>query len=80
MWEEGDSHETSKARQLFPASHWPELEVIVLVVSSAEKDIGSTEGMQRSSELFEQRYRELPDRIARIQNALENKSFDELGK
>ena len=32
--------------QVCPASHWPELEVLILVVSSEKKAVSSTRGMQ----------------------------------
>ena len=32
--------------QVSPASHWPELEVLILVVSSEKKAVSSTRGMQ----------------------------------
>jgi len=38
----------SVAQQVCPASHWPEMRVVVLVVSDKKKETGSTDGMQRS--------------------------------
>ena len=35
-----------KARQVAPASHWPELKVLILVVSDTKKAVSSTAGMQ----------------------------------
>ena len=40
----------SKARQVAPASHWPELKVPILVVSDTKKAVSSTAGMQNSVE------------------------------
>ena len=40
----------SKARQVAPASHWPELKVLILVVSDTKKAVSSTAGMQNSVE------------------------------
>ncbi|XP_004704798.1 diphosphomevalonate decarboxylase [Echinops telfairi] len=40
----------SVAQQVAPESHWPELRVLVLVVSSEQKPMGSTVGMQSSVE------------------------------
>ncbi len=34
--------------QVAPASHWPELEVIIMVVSAHKKDTSSTDGMMTS--------------------------------
>ncbi|XP_007172621.2 diphosphomevalonate decarboxylase [Balaenoptera acutorostrata] len=40
----------SVARQVAPESHWPELRVLILVVSTERKPTGSTAGMQTSVE------------------------------
>ena len=40
----------SKARLVGPASHWPELKVLILVVSDSKKAVSSTAGMQTSVE------------------------------
>ena len=38
----------SVARQVAPADHWPELDVLILVVSDAKKTVSSTSGMDTS--------------------------------
>jgi len=38
----------SAARQVAPASHWPELQVLILVVSDTKKTVSSTSGMATS--------------------------------
>ncbi|KAJ3414591.1 diphosphomevalonate decarboxylase [Chytridiales sp. JEL 0842] len=59
-WEMGQAlngHD-SFAVQVAPESHWPDMSALILVVSDAKKDTGSTEGMQltvETSELFEGR-------------------------
>uniref|UniRef100_A0A8C5T3E4 Mvd1 C-terminal domain-containing protein n=1 Tax=Malurus cyaneus samueli TaxID=2593467 RepID=A0A8C5T3E4_9PASS len=40
----------SLALQVAPETHWPELRVLVLVVSGEKKPVGSTAGMQTSVE------------------------------
>ena len=40
----------SKARMVGPASHWPQLKVLILVVSDSKKAVSSTAGMQNSVE------------------------------
>ncbi|KAI1337580.1 diphosphomevalonate decarboxylase [Xylariaceae sp. FL0016] len=48
----------SKAVQVAPASHWPEMRALVLVVSAAKKGVSSTSGMQQTvatSDLFQGR-------------------------
>ena len=42
------THSLTPSMQVSPASHWPELEVLVLVVSAEKKPISSTRGMQAS--------------------------------
>ncbi|KAJ0056149.1 hypothetical protein NL108_003433, partial [Boleophthalmus pectinirostris] len=43
-----DDGKDSLAQQVAPESHWPELRILVLVVSADRKPIGSTSGMQTS--------------------------------
>ncbi|XP_055353657.1 diphosphomevalonate decarboxylase-like isoform X2 [Paramacrobiotus metropolitanus] len=38
----------SVAQQIRPASHWPELRVLILVVNDKKKDVSSTSGMKES--------------------------------
>ncbi|KAI0602343.1 diphosphomevalonate decarboxylase [Biscogniauxia sp. FL1348] len=48
----------SKAVEIAPASHWPEMRALVLVVSAAKKGVSSTSGMQQTvatSDLFKGR-------------------------
>jgi len=49
MGERADGKD-SIARQVAPESHWPELRVLILVVSAEKKLMGSTAGMQSSVE------------------------------
>uniref|UniRef100_UPI0040387C0D diphosphomevalonate decarboxylase n=1 Tax=Callospermophilus lateralis TaxID=76772 RepID=UPI0040387C0D len=49
MGEQADGKD-SVARQVAPESHWPQLRVLVLVVSAEKKQMGSTVGMQTSVE------------------------------
>ncbi|XP_029623433.1 diphosphomevalonate decarboxylase isoform X2 [Salmo trutta] len=49
MGQQGDGKD-SLAQQVEPETHWPELRVLVLVVSSERKPVGSTSGMQTSVE------------------------------
>lgn len=43
-----DDGQDSIAHQIADEDHWPDLRMIVVVVSSAKKAVGSTEGMERS--------------------------------
>nr|AAP34450.1 FP17780 [Homo sapiens] len=49
MGEQADGKD-SIARQVAPESHWPELRVLILVVSAEKKLTGSTVGMRASVE------------------------------
>jgi diphosphomevalonate decarboxylase len=49
-WEMGtkDDGSDSTAIQVKPETHWPELQILVLVVSDKKKSVGSTVGMQKT--------------------------------
>ncbi|XP_029495262.1 diphosphomevalonate decarboxylase-like [Oncorhynchus nerka] len=49
MGQQGDGKD-SLSQQVEPETHWPELRVLVLVVSAERKPVGSTSGMQTSVE------------------------------
>ncbi|OQR80347.1 diphosphomevalonate decarboxylase-like [Tropilaelaps mercedesae] len=70
----------SEAIQIAPASHWPEIRIIICVVSDSKKDTGSTNGMQRSvatSDLLKHRVKNIvPQRIEAMQKAILAKDFD----
>lgn len=80
-WRAGilDDGSDSKAEEIAPAEHWPEMRAIILVVSAAKKDVPSTEGMQTTvatSSLFAKRAKEVvPERMAAIETAIHNKDF-----
>ncbi|NWT76427.1 MVD1 decarboxylase, partial [Prunella himalayana] len=52
QWQRGERPDgtDSLALQVAPETHWPELRVLVLVVSGEKKPVGSTAGMQTSVE------------------------------
>jgi diphosphomevalonate decarboxylase len=84
-WERGSSPDGSDsvAVQVASHTHWPELEVLILVVSDQKKATSSTEGMQRSVETSEMlKYRSetiVPTRLARIEKAIWKKDFETFG-
>ncbi len=47
MGQATDGHD-SKAVQVSPDTHWPEMRILVLVVNDQKKDTSSTDGMQQS--------------------------------
>ncbi|KAF7586770.1 diphosphomevalonate decarboxylase [Aspergillus hancockii] len=69
----------SLAEEVAPASHWPEMRALVLVVSAEKKDVPSTEGMQTTvatSNLFATRAATVvPERMAAIETAIQNRDF-----
>lgn len=69
----------SIAEEVAPASHWPNMRALILVVSAAKKDVPSTEGMQTTvatSELFATRADTIvPARMAAIEKAIHNRDF-----
>ncbi|KAJ5665763.1 Diphosphomevalonate decarboxylase [Penicillium maclennaniae] len=69
----------SLAEEVAPASHWPEMRALVLVVSAEKKDVPSTEGMQttvHTSDLFATRAEAVvPHRMDAIEAAIRDKDF-----
>lgn len=80
-WHMGtDEHGTdSLAKQIAPASHWPEMRILVLVVDDKRKKVPSAIGMKRSletSDLLRHRITSVfPDRADRMQRAIIEKDF-----
>ncbi|KAL6263625.1 hypothetical protein P5V15_006412 [Pogonomyrmex californicus] len=69
----------SLAKQIAPASHWPEMRILVLVVSDEQKKVPSAIGMKRSietSELLQHRITyTVPKRANKMQQAIIEKDF-----
>jgi len=80
-WSLGEAADGSDslAHQVAPETHWPELHVLVLVVSGKKKHIGSTAGMQTSvltSALMQHRIkRVVPARMNEMRQAILDKDF-----
>nr|CAG4644197.1 EOG090X0AX4 [Lepidurus arcticus] len=76
--------EDSIARPVVPSNHWPELRILIAVVSSSTKETSSTAGMQQSvltSDLLKYRAEVcVPQRIEKIISAIEGKNFEEFAK
>ncbi|XP_057569315.1 diphosphomevalonate decarboxylase isoform X1 [Hippopotamus amphibius kiboko] len=83
MGERADGKD-SVARQVAPESHWPELRVLVLVVSAERKLTGSTAGMQTSVEtsaLLRFRAEALvPARMAEMTRCIRERDFQAFGQ
>ncbi|ORZ19656.1 diphosphomevalonate decarboxylase [Absidia repens] len=79
-WEMGSEADGSDSRavQIAPDTHWPELEALVCVVSDAKKGTSSTSGMQQtieSSPLMKERLQIVPGRMEAMKKAILNKDF-----
>ncbi|KNC96337.1 diphosphomevalonate decarboxylase [Spizellomyces punctatus DAOM BR117] len=80
-WEMGSRPDgvDSVAVQVADESHWPDMEALVLVASDARKDTPSTAGMQltvETSELLQERIRQVPQRMQDMKQAIANKDYD----
>ncbi|KAI9815026.1 MAG: diphosphomevalonate decarboxylase [Pycnora praestabilis] len=81
-WDMGSeaSGDDSKAVQVAPASHWPSMRALVLVVSAAKKGVSSTSGMQttvKTSTLFPKRATEVvPARMKEMEKAIHERDFE----
>lgn len=86
QWQRGqadDGHD-SIAVQLAPVTHWPELELLILVVNDARKKTSSTSGMSRSvatSPLLKHRTAVVvPQRIEEMKQAIAEKNFSKFAE
>ena len=74
----------SVAVQVADEEHWPEMEVLVCVVSDSKKTTSSTSGMQTTvdtSDLIEHRAEVIvPKRMQEIEKAILEKDFETFGK
>ena len=69
-----DSH----ASQVVDETHWPDMRVLVLVVSDKKKSVSSTSGMRTTvdtSDLMRQRVKLVPQRMYQMESAIENRDF-----
>ncbi|PFH58649.1 hypothetical protein XA68_13418 [Ophiocordyceps unilateralis] len=85
-WRAGDREDglDSLAEMIAPASHWPEMRALILVVSAAKKGVSSTAGMQQTvatSGLFTQRISTVASaNMAAMEQAVKARDFDEFAK
>ncbi|KAL7870946.1 hypothetical protein SRHO_G00084430 [Serrasalmus rhombeus] len=86
QWKMGERQDgkDSLAEQVEPESHWPELRVLVLVVSAERKLVGSTSGMQTSvktSKLLKHRADcVVPGRMEEMISAIQRRDFAAFGE
>ncbi len=80
-WEMGTREDGSDslASQVVPETHWPEMRVLVLVVSDKKKDVSSTSGMlttvQTSSLMAHRAAHVVPARMKAMEQALQQRDF-----
>ncbi|KAJ7311933.1 hypothetical protein JRQ81_006254 [Phrynocephalus forsythii] len=83
MGEEADGKD-SIAQQVAPETHWPELRILILVVSAEKKPVGSTAGMQTSVEtsllLKHRASAVVPERMAEMIRHIQRRDFEAFGK
>ncbi|KAI1098809.1 Diphosphomevalonate decarboxylase [Jackrogersella minutella] len=80
-WQGGEQADglDSKAVEVAPASHWPSMRALVLVVSAAKKGVSSTSGMQQTvatSDLFQRRISHVvPAHMEKMEAAVKDNDF-----
>ncbi|GME92008.1 hypothetical protein B5S28_g2904 [[Candida] boidinii] len=85
-WEMGElaNGEDSKAVEIAPLSHWPEMKACILVVCDDKKDVPSTSGMQltvHTSDLFKERIENIvPKRFLEMKETILNKDFNKFAE
>ncbi|RDA89080.1 hypothetical protein CP532_2209 [Ophiocordyceps camponoti-leonardi (nom. inval.)] len=85
-WRAGERDDglDSVAEVVAPASHWPEMRALILVVSAAKKGVSSTSGMQQtveSSGLFPQRVSTVvPANMMAMERAVKARDFAAFAK
>ncbi|NXJ89567.1 MVD1 decarboxylase, partial [Corythaixoides concolor] len=86
QWQRGERPDgrDSLAHQVAPETHWPELRVLVLVVSGEKKQVASTAGMQTSvdtSPLLKHRAEVVvPERLALMMRHIRERDFEGFGQ
>jgi diphosphomevalonate decarboxylase len=64
---------------VYPAEHWPELRIIILIFNSSKKPVSSTDAMQRTREtstLFQARLSTVNKKIEKLTEAIKIKDFN----
>ncbi|OON17200.1 diphosphomevalonate decarboxylase [Opisthorchis viverrini] len=80
----GSQTHCSTVHELYPASYWPELKVLICVASSHKKSTGSTTGMQRTvntSQLFQRaRCESVKQHELLLLSALRDRDFENFAR
>ena len=77
-----DAHEGAYAEQIAPPEAWSDLRDVVVVISHAEKEVGSLDGhgLAHKSEMLEGRLKAVPDRADRVRRAILDRDLTALGE
>ncbi|KAL6934859.1 probable Diphosphomevalonate decarboxylase [Hanseniaspora guilliermondii] len=81
-WEMGEHSDgtDSKAVEVAPLEHWPQMKACILVACADKKDVSSTSGMQltvKTSDLFQKRITEVvPERFEQMKKSILDKDFE----
>ena len=80
-WTNGEASEDSYAHSLFSQKYW-DIRDLLCIVETKKKEISSTKGMElvSTSPYWEMRQKEIPERIARVKDALKEKNIKLLGE
>ncbi|KAK5989419.1 Diphosphomevalonate decarboxylase [Cladobotryum mycophilum] len=85
-WRMGEKEDgtDSMADLVAPASHWPTMRALILVVSAAKKGVSSSSGMQQTvatSGLFQQRITQVvPANMDLMEDAIKNRDFEKFAE
>lgn len=86
QWQKGNAEDGSDsiAVQIESREHWPEMRVLILVISDNRKKVSSSSGMQRSvlnSAILKYRASDcVPSRVTQITEAIRAKNFATFGE
>lgn len=80
-WLDGNTSDSSYARQIFPASWW-KIADVVAIVSKGRKDVSSSAGMKiaRSSPFMKVRQSHMKEKNKLVKNLIKLRKFKELGE
>lgn len=83
-WSSDVSSEKSIATMLYPVNHWPQMNILVLVLEDSRKDVSSTNGMREStltSDLLKHRVHLVEsERLSQMQDFIREKDFNKFAK
>lgn len=83
-WTASDCSKKSIATMLYPANHWPEMNVLILVLEDNRKDVSSTSGMREStltSDLLKHRVNLVEqERLKSMEDYIEKRDFNKFAK